>query len=167
MKYLITLKDSNIHVEPAEKPAWWHGDTTLRALPETGQAFFEHHEYLTVEFDDQTGQMRVWHPNESQPIDARTAPQPFSVYRKYIKSMNWREDKSYQVSIYSDGHNTCECAAWFFFDKQCKHITAILENAPFYGQVWEKLQHDDREDFKESQSRLYDTRSENSDGEST
>ncbi len=167
MKYLITLKDSNIHVEPDEKPAWWHGDTTLRALPRAGQDFFEHNEYCTLEFDDVTGQMRVWHPSESVAVGIVT--QALSVYRKFIKSeTNWRDDVTYQVSIYSDGHHTCTCPAWFFFPaKQCKHITTILEKSPFTGQLWEILKGDDREEFKKVQSGIYDSRTENSDGEAS
>ena len=164
MKYLITLKDSNIHVEPAEKPVWWHGDTTLASLPQIGQDFFEHHEYCTLEFDDITGQMRVWHPKESH--ETMVTAQPFSVYRKYINSSNhWRDEKTYQVSIYSDGHHTCTCPAWFYFSPvHCKHVEAILSRTPF-GQIWETLQGDDRDEFRKEQSRIYDSRAEDSDGE--
>ena len=166
MKHLITLRDSNIHVEPAEKPAWWSGNTTLSALPQAGQDFFEHHEYLTVEFDDITGQMRVWHPRESHEV-AVIFPPGLSVYRKYINGSNWRDEKTYQVSVYSDGHHTCTCPAWFFHPGDCKHITAIIDNAPFTGQLWEKLESDDREEFRKEQSGLYDTRPEDGDGEAS
>jgi hypothetical protein len=164
MKHLITLKDTNIHVEPEQKPAWWHGDTSLAALPQAGQDFFEHGEYLTLEFDDVTGQMRVWHPEESKTAAIQVAL-PFSVYRKYMAGSNWRDEKTYQVSIYSDGLHTCECPADFFHPGNCKHITSILENAPYMGELWEILENDDRPSFREKQSGLYDTRPKDSDGE--
>ena len=172
MKYLITLKDSNIHVEPSEKPTWWHGDTSIRSLPAIGREFFEHDEYCTLEFDSDTLQMRVWHPGENRGTALRMR-QPFSVYRKFVKSRSgdWRDrEKTYQVSIYSDGLHTCECASWYFGNtrglNECKHVEQILIESPYMGAVWEILTDDDREDLRESQSLLYDKRTKNGDGES-
>ncbi len=166
MKYLITLKDSNIHVEPSQKPTWWHGDTSINALPETASQFFEYGEYVTLEFDDLSNQMRVCHPKEG----ARDVafPHGLSVYRKWINSSDWRESKTYQVSIYSDGHHTCTCPSWFYkADSKggCKHIRAILSADPYNGTLWEIIDSDDREEFGKEQSRLYDPRSKDGDGE--
>jgi len=164
MKYLITFQDSGAVVQPEEpsRPSYGIGDLPARAAD-----WFEYDEYVTIEWDSNTGQIRVCHPMEGR-AKAREIAQPFSVYRKHVKTSTYGSSQTYLVSIYSDGVHTCECKSWFFENSNfqgCKHIEAVLEeNRHGAGKVWEILDHDDRQEFRVAQTRLYDTRPESSNG---
>lgn len=164
MRYLITFKDPDAVVQIDGRQGEF--SYSIIDLPKKASDWFNAGEYVTLEWDSITKQIQVIYPEKEQ--TRHRVFKPLSVYRKNIKTSSW-DYKTYQVSIYSDGTHTCECPSWFFNNsrssEKCKHIQTILDNDPYAGgHLWEMLEYDDREEFKNAQTRLYDTRPKNSDG---
>ena len=158
MKYLITFKDPDFAVQGA--------GGGLTSLPVKAAPWFEFDEYLTIEWDSQTLQMRVCHPSESLAVvipSGETVASELRVARLHVMGDS---RKFYDVALYTDRAHTCTCPSWFFGNTRhglgwCKHILTAMESHRDSEQaaiVWEDTTHDDRDQFRKDQALIYDTR---------
>lgn len=177
MKYLITFKDCDAYAQRggagghmAYQQATSGPSDDIVTLPVPAREWFPDDEYVTLEWDSDTKQMRVVHPTELPGEVQIPIGRELYVKRQQFRSGSFRDHeggvRTYTVSLYSDGKHTCECPAWYYragntgFNRECKHIHAVLHDYQIDIRVrnfenWELRKDDDRQRFEEDQTRFY------------